>query len=507
MNWLLNFLLNNSHFPKVTDVEAELKKAAILRIILGVVIFIRYSEIAWSLNLYYDSGYLGPSIYMLVLITCFTFGFLTPLITLLLMSSLCWFDLLSTTSNLGTGVLFSTLLIFLLINQGTFYSIDHLILKKRGFFTWLVRKLYTLAGTPSKEDITKAYLLGFIIYALISFGALLFHIKDSYWVGGLTVQSLLTSAYLSKHYLFFRWLESTFPLALGLLSVTAGIFQSIFQFLMIPLILFKIGRKFVFTWGLIFILVSLFCINLSYLPHVELVFWVFIFLPSGKVSEKISTFNIGTYRIGFFKWFYNFYGIILALLIILTFPIISNRIRDTRIFNNKEVAAFPKHFKRFITPIGLGLPDVFNKVDLSMGNHWMVLYRLNKNNIWELVPITGLDGCRLNYWNFDVLYFTNHNTDFLYFGNTLQYSRKILEADDVALFHEGIDEYGRENIERRIRYDYKYMRYTRNIVYKIEVFESKSSEVTLFKSNPSRHIPLLIYAKQFCYDGQSLLEK
>ena len=60
-----------------------------------------------------------------------------------------------------------------------------------------------------------------------------------------------------------------------------------------------------------------------------------------------------------------------------------------------------------------------------MGNNWTVIYRLT-NNMKEIVPITSIDGGRLNYSNFDWLLFGNHNTDILYFGNTLRYRRAFI---------------------------------------------------------------------------------
>ena len=53
----------------------------------------------------------------------------------------------------------------------------------------------------------------------------------------------------------------------------------------------------------------------------------------------------------------------------------------------------------------------------------------------EIVPITSIDGGRLNYSNFDWLLFGNHNTDILYFGNTLRYRRAFIGMDALA-FHQ-----------------------------------------------------------------------
>ncbi len=507
MNWLLNFIASKSYFPKVHTAEGEQRKVAILRIFIGIIILVRFTEISYSLNLYYDSGeYKWASVYLITLVICFTIGLFTPVTTILLLCSLHWFDTLAGTYNLGTVILIFTLLILLLINQGYYYSLDSLLFKGDGILSKLLIKVYKLIGYPSKEDITKVYIFGFILYAVISFGALLFHVSDEYWLEGLTIKSLLTSSYLSKHYQFFRWLESSSPVLFGVFSITAGIIQSIFQFLMIPLIFFKVGKRFVVIWGLSFALVSLFFINLSYLPHIELLFWLLIFFPVRSLSKKYSTIRIGEYRKAFLNKFYSIYGLILILFILLWFPILGNWIRASRVFKDSRISTFPKHFKTGVEKVGLQIPDVFNKVDLSMGNNWMLLYRMGNYQKWELVPITNLDGSRINYNGFDILNFTNHNTDFLYFGSTLRYRRHFLQATDITLFHEDKDQYGRKNIEQKIRYDFKYNRFKDPKLYKVEVFSSKSSQASLFESNSERHIPALIYTKLWMYDGKKLSE-
>ena len=51
MKWLTNFydkLVSLSAFPQATSIEYELKKVAILRIILGIVVFVRFAQIANS---------------------------------------------------------------------------------------------------------------------------------------------------------------------------------------------------------------------------------------------------------------------------------------------------------------------------------------------------------------------------------------------------------------------------------------------------------------------------
>ena len=127
-------------------------------------------------------------------------------------------------------------------------------------------------------------------------------------------------------------------------------------------------------------------------------------------------------------------------------------------------------------------PEVFNKTDLSMGNNWAVLYR-SVNNQKELVPITSIDGSRLNYNNFDWLLFGNHNCDFLYFGNTLAYRRGIIDKN-VINFNQN-KSFGYDLIYKRVRYDYKKTNQKGKLKYLIEIYESDNSsnlEKPLYKN-------------------------
>lgn len=623
MNWLLDFILRKSYFPKVKNTDQELRKAALLRILLGVIISIRFAEVAYSLHINGSEEMLSPSIYILSLLFLFTIGLLTPVVTILLLASLRHYDSLAITSNLGTIILVSTLLVLFLLNHGQYYSIDNLILTGKSVFSKILRKIYSVFGTPSENDISRAYLLGFIIYAVISFGALLFHLMDDYWTDGVTIKSLLTNSYLGKQYIFFRWIDSSFPLLLSVISLSCGAIQSIFQFLMVPLIFLKYGKQFVMLWGMVFILTSLCFINLSYLPHVELIFWILIFFPAPSVKENLeiifddhltsvkpvisflkfinfneryrfrpmfisreklqntesgeshenvfltgrykgkiltgfelfltityinpflwmltpllyllkvlrhgpiinkylvtrtpislpseelthletiepsgNNFVFGKYRRHFFNLVYNIYGVVLVLFIFFGFPHLKEKITNM-FFATSEI---PGNVMSAVAKIGLQVPGVFNRVDLSMGNFWLVLYKLN-GTIWEIVPITGLDGSRLNFQGIDILYFSNHNSDVLYFGGTVGYRRSILDTPDLIQYHEAPQSYGRQHIEMIIKYDFKYNAHKKPVKYRIEVYGSHSSETELFSSDQSRHNPTLLYSKSYLMDGVKL---
>jgi predicted DCC family thiol-disulfide oxidoreductase YuxK len=390
-----------------------------------------------------------------------------------------------------------------------------------------------------------------------------------------------------------------------MVSILGAIFQSIFQFLMIPLVFTKIGSGFVKWWGINFFVLSLFFINLSYLPHIELLLWFGIFFPISTNSKKVKilyddhcnlckksmltlksiNFNnrfdflalsknkelytqnglnekqVKSYMVGWYKgelyigyslyikicsvnpllWvllpifylgkisfigpiiynyiaerryrifgvckfsfedeiqknrtffksklnkklfyvFYLGYSFILFVFIVFQFPVLQQY--STSIFPNKVV--YNTNF--ILTHAGLDVPHVFNKTDLSMGNNWMVIYKLDENgNRVDLLPYCGKDGQRLNNLNFDFLFFSNHNSDALYFRTTSRYRRAIIYTDDKKHFHLDSNELGFNNIQRRLKYYYRNNHLEGLVSFEINILQNQSSNVVHWQSNPSRH--------------------
>ena len=152
---------------------------------------------------------------------------------------------------------------------------------------------------------------------------------------------------------------------------------------------------------------------------------------------------------------------------------------------------------------GFDLPNVFNRTDLSMGNHWIEMYRLDSGN-WILVPLTGERGERLNSLHFDILNFTNHNSDLLYFGTTLAFRRGVMGHDFTEFFQ---SKFGFSNLERRIRYDYNWNQFDREKEYLVRVYSNSASKVTHEKTDLERFSKQMIYEAMYNYDGNELIKK
>lgn len=616
---ILDKIVERTKMPLINDFTGELKKIALFRIITGFVLITRYWQIAHT-NFIFDGNLSITSfpIVFFMLSLLFILGFLTPLVNLIFLLFVNYADMKMGTSTLGTSILTLLLICFFLINSGQFYSIDRWLIQRNRLLGKAIRSIFNVLSAENVKDIKRAYFLSFFMYGMISCGALLLHIKDPQWTNGLTTKSLLLNSYLCKHYELFRFIDESVPILLSALSILAGLYQSIFQFFMIPLVFFKIGRKFVYLWGMQFYLISLFFINLSYLPHIEVILWLAIFKPVKISTDKIQIFyddycNLCKQTMLFFKNInlnnkmeflavslnkekyevhnldektvkaymagiyrdklyvgYDLYLIIFRHnpVLIILYPIlfmgkifgIGKRVYDyiaerrykvfglcefstndiiaekekiytstNNVYLFKPVYSFyifviacyffynfnffdginntkivDKYYaKHAIRLAGFDLPDVFNKVDLSMGDVWMEIYRIESDSI--LIPFSGKNGERLNYSNFDYLNFTNHNSDILYFNTTLQFRRRVKGNDYMTYFQPG--NYGYYNLKRRLDYDYKFNKFETEKIYFIKVVRNDMNNVQISNEPTEFNEKTVEFTALFKMDNNYSLER
>ena len=472
--------------------DAELRKIDIARILTGLFALIRFWQIVGASVLIggWSDSHESLAIATLVSAVLVIIGFLTTFASasLAILMRLC--DNAYSTNTLGTTVFIQLLIVFVLLRAGRNYSIDSLLVKR----SKLLQRFY---GQVSDREMKSAYAFALIVYGSISAAALWFHVKDPYWIHGLTVKSMFTNSYLCKHYDLFRAIDDRYPVALGILSISSGIAQTVFQFLMLPLMLFRYGRFFVRWHGTFFFLISFFLLNLSFLPHFELLLWWVILypnkIPAGKeIQASIwdGQASLGAIATGFY---------LVYLVIGISFL---TTIRWTTFSNEDQGVPSPLRADAIYVSrmFGLEVPIVFDSADLEMGNRWVLLYRETGGEV--LTPITGLDGQRLNYFGHDVLGATNHNSDALYFGTTLPCRRRMIDfsPQEVASF---LDQgRGHNFLARQIAYDYRYESLSGPATYKVVVMENDAAEVKLFQASPERLTPEPVYTRSLTFDGK-----
>ena len=215
----------------------------------------------------------------MVLLVAFTIGLLTPLVTLVIGATYVQFDLALGTSTLGTDVLLILLILFLFGGAGATLSLDAWIVGRwpRSLSGRILASMYRIIGLPGAAQLRVYLFLAFAAYGLVSLSALLFHLGDARWQAGYTVEMMLTNPYLSRLHGVFHSLEETTPGGFHAASTVAVVLQTVFQAGMILLIRWVWGYRFVVAYGLLFILLSLVALQLSYLPFLELCLWALLF--------------------------------------------------------------------------------------------------------------------------------------------------------------------------------------------------------------------------------------
>ena len=266
------------------------------------------------------------------------------------------------------------------------------------------------------------------------------HVHDPYWIQGRTTEVMFINSYLSEFYGLFRAWERVSPGSLRALSICVGCAQTLFQLAMIPLMLRGWGAVYVRVWGWIFILGSLVDLQLTLLPFVEVVMWTTVFVPAtwlawagGKAQAPASA--AGSLQCGGSRYraaaFTAGYGTLSLLFF-------TNALLG--VAAGRSLPAWVADPVLFYA--GLVAPNVFNTMDLTMGDRWTVLTRIDAERS-ELVPFDGPEGERLDYLR----------SDLLYFGNSLRWRRGMIGVDDLARFHQpgGL---GYAFAYRVARYDY-----------------------------------------------------
>jgi predicted DCC family thiol-disulfide oxidoreductase YuxK len=282
-------LYARTFLPSVRDLQLEQRKVAVLRVVIGLIAFVRTGLITEGSRYFYYAGphtlpyQTGRGLLMLVAIAALTVGLLTPLAIALVFAFYLHFDEIMLTSTLGTQMFLMLLLFLFVVNAGTSLSLDSFLANRYRRAGAPSRFLLSILGSPGARTYEASYLLLFGSYALVNTGAVLYHWQDEMWAAGNAVGVMETSAYFSRFYGFFRWQEIHVHWLFHAMSQLAGFITEFWQFFMVPLIFTKTGKRFVVLWGFTFAVVSTIFFQLSYLPYLELCVLLLLFLPAQRL--------------------------------------------------------------------------------------------------------------------------------------------------------------------------------------------------------------------------------
>jgi hypothetical protein len=404
--------LDRTAFPRVDDADVEATKVAALRVATGMILCWRCALMLRDSLFYFDPiTWMGATIPVHVLAAAAQLGLSIGLClgvrpafcALVLMATHAAYSVWTGTYNLGPMLLVPMLGAFAALETG------HKSLSARPI------------APPAREVYRAVYLILFLCYAGLSFQALLYHVNDSYWIIGYTPAVLLTSSYLSEFYTIFRLLDGAAPDFFRWSSLAIVLVQTVFQLAMVPLLASRTGTRFVMVWGWIFILVSLANLQLSILPVVEVVLWAMIFVPGRAFAwihrippKAAATFPRGRIQRAWQFVFTTGFGLMLI-------SYFGNAISGYTTGHRLPA----RYDNTILFYSGLVAPNVFNREDLTMGDHWVVIERMDEP-FAGVVPLNGTDGERLAY----------HRSDLLYFGNSLPWRRAMIDQPDLLAYHE-----------------------------------------------------------------------
>ncbi|HZP49347.1 MAG TPA: hypothetical protein VFB07_12465 [Vicinamibacterales bacterium] len=464
MPFLFAALRRAGGFIHIVDTEAEARKVAGLRIVVGLLLMWRTGIVARDAAYYFDpTPILGRPVPLEAVagwIQCAVAGGLVvgvvPRACLaLLMLTHAAFSIWTDTYNLGPMLLVPILGALLVLDSGK------LTVHRR------VRQ------TPSADEFRAAYLILFLAYAGWSLQAALYHVRDPYWIQGRTTQVMFLNSYLSEYYVVFRAWERASPATLRALSVFVGSAQILFQMAMIPLVFTRRGAAFVRTWGWIFILGSVVDLQLTLLPFVEAVLWAMVFFrarpsPAIDPAKRISTGD--SIRRSGMRPAVAIYGVGYGFLSLMFFT--------NAILGFAAGASLPRWVANpVLYYVGLVAPNVFNTMDLQMGDRWAVLTHADGGQS-TVVPLDGYEGQRLDYLR----------SDLLYFANSLRWRREMIFAPDLAAFHRP-GARGYAFAYRVALYDHRRRRIIAPETYRVRIFHNYAAEGNR-DAMPLRYAPL-----------------
>lgn len=291
----LHEFLRSRRFSADISPDVEINRINLLRLITAAILLHRTTYILiYQLEMVPLSIETAVTCLVAVLGILLLLGLATPIAAFLLLIGMQYFDYITETTTLGTDVLNILLLVLAFLPAGTRVSIDSILLKGSGSLSNALKKIYRLFGEPTLQRASTLRFLALLSYGLICISSVFHHFTDPAWMEGYANVQILTSSYLSRDYDLFRYVfehAPTIAIPLAEFSIYGMIVWELF---FIPMILSnRFTRMLAIGWGLAFILVSTFILQLNWLPYYEYVLWALLFWQGAWLhSAKQSRFLI-----------------------------------------------------------------------------------------------------------------------------------------------------------------------------------------------------------------------
>lgn len=294
------------------------------------------------------------------------------------------------------------------------------------------------------------------------------HLNEPVWREGRAAGLILTNAFISPFFEFFRNAGITD----SVLSKILTYLFLILQCLMLPLFIFKRTRFLFYLHLLVFCVVVTFLADTAYLAHAS---WLLLFLLLPVFTLRHGKIYIVPSSIQWDKTPRLLNRTVVALLgafIIIHTPGV-NVIAKKGIWLFREWDTY-RYAERKLTMLGLTQLNVFNAYQIEKGDRWFCIYREQSDKKWELRPYVDRQGRKLHP-GIDWLHSTNHGSDFILYANTFQYACGIEQVDYTNATTP--DKLKGKVYERLVRYDFNRYSASDEQQYKVEFMHIANNTV------------------------------
>lgn len=396
-NWFDSVL---RHFELDVDAGAIIRNLALVRVLFGFGLLHRYVDVMG-----YGAIHEAPATFQALALTAaicallVMVGLLTPL-------ALVGTFGFAFSPQFGSGLVDQNIMqlcwMLLLLGAGRSYSLDGWLSARGG--SRLLEPLYALAMVPNARSLACMRLFVLLTYGSICLSAAAFHFDDAMWLEGKTLQLLMVTPYMSDLAEASALVRDAAP---GLYhhSLQVGLLiQTVFEVLLVPLLLWRWGRVFVALQWLGFIAIRGVSMNLGYLCYIELVLWlaVYNYRPFSvnllerqrPVHTDPSPLPVGIK---------GFLGLTTTAVVVFTLYNTATIVNPSpQLRRLMLVPGFRPFYRLFAQePV-----NVFNRQDMAVGAAQLVLFEVDDSGRpVRTVPFMDDRGGRLDYLRNDYLYF------------------------------------------------------------------------------------------------------
>ncbi|MDX1922059.1 MAG: DUF393 domain-containing protein [Alphaproteobacteria bacterium] len=188
-------------------------------------------------------------------------------------------------STLGNDIAAALSLLLLLTSAGKFLSVDGWILSRLKNKSWCNLLLYD-HDIPSKRTIALAKFVSLFAYFLVCVFSICVHLHESAWMTGVAGPYLLSNNFMTAPHEFFTQLFVQYPIAVIIAKFSLWVMM-VWYPTIIPFVLMGgIFRWYIVYWGLAFLILSSFVLQLGSLAEFEFVFWAGIFWANTALDSR-----------------------------------------------------------------------------------------------------------------------------------------------------------------------------------------------------------------------------